>query len=246
MTRFLRAGLIAAAALAIVSTGAMANIPDASLSVVPDFITITPDGNFPVVIVVNGQLGPVQGAVVTITFSPDATRLIAWSDPLQLGDAPSHLECTDEPYRTYTAVADANGEATFNIAGGACIENAPYAAANGTLYITQIDADFVPLRQSQVNSPDVVNGVGHKCTYTQVNPDGESTCEAGVSTVSANDGAYHAPQFKNGLVDLCSDYTGGVTGHDYGDGGSGADASIAADYIKNSKSLICHVMGVCP
>jgi hypothetical protein len=242
MTRFLRAGLIAAAALAIVSTGAMANIPDPGLSVVPDFITITPDGNFDVVLVINGQLGPVQGAVVTIQFSPDATRLVAWSDPVQNGDVPSHLECTAEPYRTYTSVADVNGEAHFHIAGGACIEDAPYAAANGTLYITHIEADHVPMKESQVNSPDVVDGSGNKCTYTQINPNGVSTCDInGVSTVSANDGAYHAPQFKNGLVDVCSDFTS-----PYGDGGSGADASIAADYIKNSKSLTCHVMGVCP
>jgi hypothetical protein len=241
MTRFLRAGLIAAAALAIVSTGAMANIPSAELSVIPDFVTITPDGNFDVVLVINGQLGPVAGAVVTIQFSPDATRLVAWSDPVQLGDAPSHLECTAEPYRTYTSVADGNGEAHFHIAGGACIETAPYAAALGTLYITHIEADHVPMKESQVNSPDVVNGSGKKCTYTQVNPNGENTCEAGGSVVSANDGSYHAPQFKNGLVDVCSDFTA-----PYGDGGSGADASIAADYIKNSKSMICHVMGVCP
>lgn len=241
MTRFLRAGLIAAAALAIVSTGAMANIPDASLSIVPTFITITPDGNFPVVIKVNGQLGPVAGAVVTIEFSPDATRLIAWADPLQNGDAPSHLECAAEPYRTYTAVANGLGEATFQIAGGGCIESAAYANANGTLFITHIEADHVPLGESQVNSPDVVNSVGHKCTYTQNNPNGENLCEAGTSVVSPNDGSYHAPQFKNGAVDLCSDYT-----DPYGDGGNPADASVAGDYIKNSLGLSCYVMGVCP
>jgi hypothetical protein len=241
MTRFLRAGLIAAAALAIVSTGALANIPSAELSVVPDFITITPDGNYPVAIEVNGQLGPVVGAVVTIQFSPDATRLIAWADPLQNGDAPSHLECVAEPYRTYTSVTDGFGVAYFQIAGGGCIETAPYADANGTLYITHIEADHVPLKESQVNSPDVVNSVGHKCTYTQINPDGENTCEGGISQVSANDGAYHAPQFKNAEVDLCSDYT-----PPYGDGGSTADASVAGDYIKNSLGLSCFVMGVCP
>jgi hypothetical protein len=241
MSRFLRAGLIAAAALAIVTTGALANIPDPNLSTVPDLITITPDGNFDVVIVVNGALGPVPGAVVTIQFSPDATRLIAWADPLQNGDSPSHLQCDAEPYRTYTSVADGSGQAHFHIAGGGCIETDAYANANGTLYIAHVEADHVVLGEPQVNSPDVVNSLGHKCTYTQINPDGESLCEGGISQVSANDGAYHAPQFKQGIVDLCSDYTA-----PYGDGGSGADASIAADYIKNSKGLTCFIMGVCP
>jgi len=246
MNRILRAGLIAAAALAIVTTGAMANIPDAGLSVTPDFITITPDGNFDVVIVVNGQLGPVPGAVVTIQFSPDATRLVAWSDPVQNGDVPSHYECNTEPYRTYTSVADANGQAHFHIAGGGCIESAAYTAANGTLYITHVEADHVPLGEPQVNSPDVVNSVGHKCTYTQVNPDGENLCEGGVSQVSANDAAYHAPSFKGYASEVCSDYTGGADGHQFGTGNNPADASVAGPYIKGSLGLSCYVMGVCP
>ncbi len=87
MKRFFRVSALAAAVLAL-AVPAVANIPDAALSVVPTFVTIAPDGGGTVVNVtvqVNGALGGVGGAFVTIEFSADATALIAWSDPVPSG-----------------------------------------------------------------------------------------------------------------------------------------------------------------
>ncbi len=208
--------------LGTLATGAVPGlagpIPDPNQSNIPDQVTITPDGAFEFAAQISGEGYPVPGATVVVTFSPDATHLIAWSDGF--GDAPSHLETAAEPYREYTGVTDANGEVGFHIAGGGCIQ---WNAYQGQSYIVQVRADNIILAEPAVNSPDVVNDTdGKLCTET-------GTCNevGGVTSVSAADASYHAPNLGLGLADPCTDFTA-----PYGDGTSGADATILGPYIK--------------
>ena len=105
MNRFFRVSALAAAVLAL-AVPAVANIPDATLSVVPTFVTVAPDGGGSVVNVtvqVNGALGGVGGAYVTLEFSEDATALIAWSNPIPVGADVPIQTC---PTRIYGKAAD--------------------------------------------------------------------------------------------------------------------------------------------
>ena len=235
MNRFFRVSALAAAVLAL-AVPAVANIPDATLSVVPTFVTIAPDGGGSVVnvtIQVNGALGGVDGAYVTLEFSEDATALIAWSDPVPVGaDVPTQT-C---PTRVYAKAANSFGTAVFHIAGGGCVVEPAYA---GTIYISEVKADDIVLAQREVNSPDVVNGSGYLPTDDDPNNPGSPlgpVCDAGVMSVSLADAVFHAPSVKSGSYDDCSDLAA-----PYGGTIDLGDAGVITVYIKAGSSAACFI-----
>lgn len=228
MNRFFRVSALAAAVLAL-AVPAVANIPDATLSLVPTFVTIAPDGGGAVVNVtvqVNGALGGVDGAFVTIEFSADATALIAWSDPVPGGaDVPTQT-C---PTRIYAKAANASGTAVFHIAGGGCVVEPAFV---GNPYIAEIKADNILLAQREVNSPDVVDGTGRLPTDAPIGP----VCNVGIMQVGLADAVFHSPFFKSGNYEKCSDLSA-----PYGTTIEVGDAVIGTVYIKSGASAACFV-----
>jgi len=235
MNRFFRVSALAAAVLAL-AVPAVANIPDAALSVVPTFVTIAPDGGgttVNVTVQVNGALGGVDGAWVTIEFSPDATALIAWSDPVPGGADVPIQTC---PSRVYAKAANSSGTAVFHIAGGGCVVEPAYV---GTIYVSEIKADDIVLAQREVNSPDAVNGSGYLPTDDDPanpgNPIGP-VCDSGVMSVSLADAVFHAPVVKQGTYGKCSDLSA-----PYGGTIDLGDAGVITVYIKSGASAACFV-----
>ncbi len=235
MNRFFRVSALAAAVLAL-AVPAVANIPDATLSVVPTFVTVAPDGGGAVVNVtvqVNGALGGVGGAYVTIEFSEDATALIAWSDPVPGGADIPIQTC---PTRIYAKAADGLGTAVFQIAGGGCVVEPAFV---GTLYVSEIKADDIVLAQREVNSPDAVNGSGYLPTDDDPgnpgNPIGP-VCTSGGMSVSLADAVFHAPAIKSGTYSKCSDLSA-----PYGGSIDLGDAGVITVYIKSGAGASCFV-----
>jgi len=234
MNRFFRVSALAAAVLAL-AVPAVANIPDAALSVVPTFVTVAPDGGgstVNVTIQVNGALGGVGGAYVTLEFSEDATALIAWSSPIPGGaDVPVQF-C---PSRIYGKAADGSGQAVFHIAAGGCVVEPAYV---GNLYVSEVRADNIVLAQRDVNSPDAVNGSGYLPTDADPanpgNPIGP-VCDAGSISVSLADAVFHAPFVKSGTYSKCSDLAA-----PYGGSIDLGDAGVITVYIKSGASALCY------
>jgi hypothetical protein len=97
------------------------------------------------------EQGPIEGALVEIEFSPEATALLAWSDPIpQYADIPTQYN----PGRIYSKTTRAGGSARFWIAGGGCIRSEDLPDVD---LIVQIRADGVVLGEREVNSLDVVD-----------------------------------------------------------------------------------------
>ncbi len=199
---------------------------------IPDAITITPDGSFPVSVVVLTTNGPVNGAYVEIEFSPVATELIAWTDPLPPGaDAP-----TIGPGGGYlfSGNTDPNGEVVFHIAGGGCV-----AGKNPQLdvqpYVTQIRADNILLAEPIVNSPDAVD-------YGGVLPEdlGANICDPLSSTtlVGLADALFHTPAIKQGAQEICTDFT-----KDHDPAINLGDASILTPYVVAGTTGSCVYAG---
>jgi hypothetical protein len=238
MARLFGVTAIVAAMLALAVGTGSANLPssglgdhDPFLSIVPTFITIAPDGGVPgdiisIPIQINGVLGGVSGAFVVIEFSEDATRLIAWTDPVPAGaDVPAQT-C---PTRRYAKVADESGLAVFHIAGGGCVSEPAYA---GSFYIAEIRADDVVIAQREVNSPDVVNSDGG--LPTDGTPPLGPVCDGGSMTVGLADAVFHSPFFKSGAYSKCSDLAA-----PYGGTIELGDATIGTAYIKAGSSAGC-------
>jgi hypothetical protein len=229
MARFFRVSLLAAVALAFVATGASANIPLPELSTVPDMLTISPDGSFEIVIIIQGSQGPVTGSYVEIEFSPEAEGLVAWTVPVPGGaDVPG---VGPGGGYLFTGNTDANGEIRFKLAGGGCL-----AQKNNSEpvepYIAQVRADNILMNEPGVNSPDAVDSNGNLpedllysiCSQTT------STTEVGLA-----DALYHTPQIKTGGVEVCSNFTG----PDYSDPISIGDAGVLTPYVKAGTSGTC-------
>lgn len=238
MIRILRVTTVAASMLALVGGTASATPPssagggwDPSLSVVPTFITIAPDGGVPgdiisIQIQINGVLGGIDGAFVTIEFSEDATALITWSDPVPAGADVPFQTC---PTRIYAKAANTSGTVVFHIAGGGCVVEPAYA---GNFYIAEVKADNIIIAQREVNSPDAVNSNGDLPT-DGIPPLGP-ICDAGTMTVGLADAVFHSPFFKSGTYNKCSDLSA-----PYGGTIELGDATVGTVYIKAGPSASC-------
>jgi hypothetical protein len=207
MARFFRLSLLLAVA-GIMATAAVADVPDAVFSDVPDKLTIFPAFQaYPGVsnwneMTIKSNLGvPVAGAQIDIIF--DEADLFCW--------------CNGQAQPTITANANGSGYAYFEIYGGGC---ADISRTAGGEYPARILADGILMRRVQVNSPDVVDEFGVLAT--------DGWAPGGTCQVKGNDASWHTPGFINNLVEPCTkvDQTKAIT-----DPVDGTDASILTPFI---------------
>lgn len=163
----------------------LAEIPDPDLITVPDILTVTPDASRLVRIIIIGQLGPLSGSMVEITFTPTADALIAWG--------------TGQSHPSVTSITNAAGEADFYLAGGGCV-----VASGVGVVVAQVTADGIPIGESKVvNSPDAVNSAGQSAMTL-----GAPICESGQIIVGLSDATYHTQAISQGTVQPCSKFSG--------------------------------------
>lgn len=166
-------------ALGLAGAGlAAANPPVPSRSTVPN-VLVSPDGTLEYVVTVMGDAGPLDSAVVRLSFSPQASALVCW--------------CTGQTKPIIEAVTDASGQASFFIAGGGCLN--PDSVASPP--VVEVSANGVLLRDVGVVSPDVVDKEGFLATQGW-NPG--IFCTAGLS-----DAARHTSPISSGHYDFCTD-----------------------------------------
>ena len=238
MSRSIRVSFALVAALALIASGAWANIPDPVLSSVPGAITLSPGTQYagnPIgtfTVNVQGALGPVNGAFVEVEVAPDADALVAW--------------CVGQTHPLQATAANASGDATFTFLGGGCLD--PNATFVFNTYIAQVRADGINLGEPVITSPDAVNSNGR--TATQIsgpqqglnnlcqtdaavlpppgNPNGRTT------TVGLADAVFHTRPIQIGLVELCTNYT-----PPYFDNVAVLDAVFVTPYIQNANICGC-------
>ena len=194
MARFLRLSLALAVAGILLASSVPANVPDATLSVVPDKLTIFPDGGGPYLypgglqwneMTIKGALGNVAGASVDIIFDLDA--VLVW--------------CAGQTHPIINKNADVNGFVFFEIHGGGCAETGRTA---GGLYPARILADGILMRRVIVNSPDVVDVGGVMATDTPAwNP---YLAGDAIVRVLGNDAVWHTTHFVNNNVEPCTKF----------------------------------------
>lgn len=192
---------------------AASDVPTPECSIVPPLLTISPDGSIPYTIkhYFSGCEDPVVGAVVTLQFSPEVDALIAW--------APGQ----DHQLVTTT---DANGEATFNVAGAGCIDLSRFTPST---YIALVKADGVTIAKPMVNSPDAVNSQGLLPTEL-----GTNICENGESEVGLSDAVFFTGPIKLGLVEPCAKFVGPADEPVHL-----GDAVFLTEFLTKSTSLVC-------
>ena len=225
MARFFRVALFAALALAFVTAGAYANIPDPEFSQIPDMIVMSPDGSAVVTMTISGSSGPVVGALVEMEFSLEADGLIAWTgagDPYTTGPGGGKL---------FSQVTDSNGQVFFHIGGSGCVAHEDHSP-----YTVQIRADNFLMGEAAANSPDAVDNAGNLPEDL-----GYSICDQATSqtAVGLADALYHTPQIKSGAAEVCTDFSG----PDYTDATNLADASFVTPYIKGGTNGPCTYNG---
>lgn len=227
--------LILVAMMALLATGATANIPDASLSTIPEAIIVVPNSlldasSNPIYpdhydVVIEGAQGPVDGAYVEIEFSEMATGLISWIVPVPAGfDTP----ITAGPSRVYAKSAGINGVAQFYIAAGGCV-----AQMNSSIetepFIAVIRADNITMGEAWVVSPDIVNENGELAEDIEV-----SVCVNNLSTCGLADASYFTPCAKTACAETCSEFV-----PPFGDGVQLGDTTLFSPYAKAGTQGVC-------
>jgi hypothetical protein len=164
------------AALLLVGT-ARADVPDPDQSIVPN-VVYSPSSSFPYTVTVNSSTGALEGAVVSLVFSPAADALVCW--------------CEGQDHPQISAVTDNLGQATFLIGGGGCVDPARLGGV-----VVEVFAEGVKLAEVGAVSPDAADDNGILPT-SGWNPGG--TCEAGLT-----DAVFHTVPFASGAFEFCSD-----------------------------------------
>lgn len=205
-----------------------ATTPDPDLSIIPAVITLSPDGTIEYKVTVIGQLGPVAGEAVTLSFFPDGASLVAW--------------CVDETPPNLSAATNANGEASFFVKGAGCITKENFTGAGGGDFIAQVSFAGQFINGLEINSPDVVNRHGALPTTDDVDhlASGGGTgnnCNpsTGTTEVGLADAVFHTVPFQLGTIEKCSNFTG----PDFEDNVGLGDAVFATTYIQNGVSCTC-------
>jgi hypothetical protein len=216
MDRFLRRAVGTAVVALLAATGAWADVPDPSLSNVPDVIPVAPNGGLTYQVTIVGSGGPINASQVEVRFAVAGDTLVCW--------------CTSEPGpspRKRFAVTNGSGVATFNLRAGGCIELGNIPDAFGPIdYVAEVFADGVKMAECGVVSPDVVDGNGKKATDVPTNWDPNGSCAVGVG-----DAVFHTTPIAGGpaAYDYCTDIDGdGVAG--------GIDAIILTPFLAGSTS----------
>jgi hypothetical protein len=155
----------------------------------PKTLIITPDGSWGHTIRIEKRetgCTPIEGSYIEIEFHSQVAPLIAWGNQQQ--------------HPIMSGLTDVNGEVTFHIAGGGCVDRLRFPEP---AFIVQVRADGMVIAELTVNSPDAVNNAGRLPTEAQA-----STCENGTIGVTLSDAVFHTPAIKAGLVEPCSKFTG--------------------------------------
>ena len=171
--------LLAALVVGVATTGvSFAGIPNASLSTVPN-IVLSPDGSMETKIIVVGDEGLIDTAVVEIVFSTEVSGIVCW--------------CVGQTEPVITGITNSFGEVCFFIAGGGCVD--PLAVT--TPPAVEVFANGYLLAQVGTVSVDAVDGGGILPTAGWT-PGGQ--CTAGLS-----DATFHTAPLKNGVYSYCTD-----------------------------------------
>lgn len=204
-----------------------------NLSNVPDAITLSPGSRYPAnpiggfTVHVEGPLGPVDGSFVELEIASDADLLVSWCK------AP-HGGASGQVHPILTGFTDGNGNITFEVYGGGCLDPADYF---GPTFIAQVRADGIVLDEPFINSPDVVNNQGKKATDAP--PAGglrrcDQANDVDMAQVSLSDAVYHTLPIKIARRESCTKFTPPFNGNV-----GVSDAVFLTPYIKNGNVCSC-------
>jgi len=172
--------LLAALVVGVATTGvSYAGVPNPSLSTVPN-IVLSPNGAMETLIVVVGDGGPIDTAVVQIIFSTEVAGLACF--------------CVGQTEPIVTGTTNSSGEASFFIAGGGCLDPAAVASPPAV----EVFANGYLLKQVGVVSVDAVDAAGNVPTDP-----GWST--GGLCTAGLSDATKHTAPLKTGIYSFCTD-----------------------------------------
>ncbi len=214
--------------------GALLAGPPPGFSNVPDAMTLSPGTRYPsnpiggFTIHIEGSLGPVKGSFVEVEISPDADLLVSWCRAPYGGAA-------GQSHPLLTGFTDVNGNVTFEVYGGGCLNPAAYF---GPTFILQVRADGIVLDEPFINSPDVVDLHGKKATDPP--PEGGTMrCDPGpegtsIASVSLSDAVFHTRGIQLGAREPCTKFTPPFNGSV-----GVSDAVFLTPYIKNGNVCNC-------
>jgi len=157
---------------------ASAGTPDPSLSTVPN-VLVSPGGIVPYNVTVISTEGPVNGALVQLSFSTEAAGLVCW--------------CNGQTQPMIEGTTDASGIATFNVSAGGCVDPALVSSPPAV----EVYANGFLLAEVGVVGVDAVDGSGLLPTQ------GWDT--GGVCTAGLSDASYHTPAISLGMYQFCTD-----------------------------------------
>lgn len=176
-SKLVRTLAILALSLAVAGA-AFAGTPDPALSTVPN-VVVSPGGVMSYVVTVVSAQGPVDGALVQLSFSTEAAGLVCW--------------CQGQTQPLIEATSDASGLATFNISAGGCIDPSLVSSPPA---VTVYANGFV-LKEVGVVSVDAVDGSGLLPT--------DGWAPGGICTAGLTDATFHTPAIANGFYSFCTD-----------------------------------------
>jgi hypothetical protein len=215
----------------VLAGGVFANIPDPTLSNAPPVLLVPNNPNtlgppfgpnvLGYTVNVQGNLGPVNNALVEVAFSQAAWVRIAKCNGTDT--RPAFCDVTPPADYICTATTNASGNATFRISGGGCI-----LATAVNPYTVEIRANGIVLANDiKIFSPDAVNGAGQTTASS-----GVSNCDATATAVGLSDAVFHTGDFAGITFNECSDF-------DNSHSANLADAVIGTQYIVNGNSCTC-------
>lgn len=137
------------ASLLFLPAPALAGLPDPALSTIPHVLAV-PGGGFAYTVTIVGDGGPVAAATVELRYTASGNAAGCW--------------CAGQAHPVLSAVTNASGVATFQVAGGGCLD--PATVAGGVAI--EVFVNDLKLKEVGQVSPDIV-----------LDPVG--TCEAALS-----------------------------------------------------------------
>lgn len=141
--RFQAAPLVLVSLFAL-SAPAAAGIPDPTLSTIPNVIAF-PGGTAAYTVTIVGVGGPIAGATVDLRYTGAGDADACW--------------CTGQVHPTLSAVTNGSGIATFNVAGGGCLD--PATIAGGIA--VEVFVNDIKLKEIGQVSPDIIMDPAGTC-----------------------------------------------------------------------------------
>lgn len=221
MDRFLRSFLRRGVTLALMGIAmasiASANVPDESLSNVPNCLGISPNGGLAYTVTIIGSGGPIPSAAVSLRFTTAGDTLICWCATVP-GPRPRVIP--------FPSATNGVGVASISITAGGCIEYG-LAAIPGVLdFAGEVYADNVKMQEFGVVSPDAVDSAGRLPTSTTSLWDPAGNCATGLA-----DGVQHTEPLSTATYEWCTDVN-------CDDAVGLADASILTPFLAGAATCV--------